>query len=294
MLRRRGEGHGTLCAVLSLILSLVLLISAAQPASAGDGWGSVDCEQDPSDPACTIKVEVPRAPGSPGGGGNVPCRIPDGTSVPCSVPGVGWLADDGCYYQPAVELPSPGDGVPEGQGRWYVGQCGYPPNEDVTRYRWFASPPGPQQLADEAVRALRPPTPVIRLNPAPPVAQLVRLPSWVWLDPSSWGQRMATASVPGMSVTATATPTKVVFSAGDGASFTCTGPGTPWKRGMNPAAKSPTCGHTYTRAGTFMVTATVTWVITWAGGGETGTAPALTTTSSLGVRVTESQALVTR
>jgi len=38
----------------------------------------------------------------------------------------------------------------------------------------------------------------------------------------------------------------------------------------------------------------VTWAITWAGGGQTGTAPALTTTSSLEVRVTESQALVTR
>jgi hypothetical protein len=272
--------------------SMCLVVTT--PAYAGGGGGTVDCKQDPTDPACSIKVEVPGAPGSPGGGGNVPCRMRDGRSVPCSVPGVGWLADDGCYYQPAVEIPSPGDGVPDGQGRWYVGQCGYSPNEDVTKYRWFASPPGPQQLADEAVRALRPPAPAIRLNPMPPVAQLVRLPSWVWLDPSSWGPRTATASVPGMSVTATATPTKVVFVAGDGTSFTCIGPGTPWKRGMNPAAESPSCGHTYTRAGTFTLSATVTWAITWSGGGETGTAPALTTTSSLGVRVTESQALVTR
>ena len=278
---------------LAVVMCLVLALVAA-PVHAGDPIGSVDCVQNPTNPMCSVTVEVPGAPGSPGGGGNVPCRMPDGRSVPCSVPDVGWLADDGCYYQPAVELPSPGDGVPDGQGRWYVGQCGYPPNEDVVKYRWFASPPGPQQLADEAVRALRPPAPAIRLNPKPPVPQLVRLPSWVWLDRSSWGPRTATASVPGMSVTATATPTKVVFTTGDGTSFTCAGPGTPWKRGMNPAAESPSCGHIYTRAGAFTLSATVTWAITWAGGGETGTAPALTTTSSLGVRVTESQALVTR
>jgi hypothetical protein len=278
--------------VLAPALALVVAIGVpALPATAGI-TNPVDCNVDPSAPECSVQVEVPGAPGNPGRTSNVPCRMPDGAVVPCSLPGVGWLADDGCYYQPAVEMPS--SDVPGGQGRWYFGYCGYPPNEDVVKYRWFASPPGPQQLADEAVRALRPPAPVIRLNPAPPVAQLVRLPSWVWLDPSSWGPRTATASVPGMSVTATATPTKVVFTAGDGTSFTCTGPGTPWNRGMNPAAKSPTCGHTYTRAGTFTLTATVTWTITWAGGGQTGTAPALTTTSSLGVRVTESQALVTR
>jgi hypothetical protein len=218
--------------------------------------------------------------------------MPDGVVVPCSVPGVGWLADDGCYYKPAIEIPSPGDGVEDGLGHWYVGQCGYPPNEDVTKYRWFAVPPDAQQLAAEAVRRLRPATPVIRLNPQPPTAQLVRLPSWVWLAPSSWGTRTATASVPGLAVTATATPTTLVFTSGDGSTFTCAGPGTAWRKGMNPAAKSPTCGHTFTRAGSYTLTATVTWQITWAGGGASGTADPLTTTSSLGIVAAESQALI--
>jgi len=272
--------------------------TVAGPAHAGDPIGSVDCVQNPTNPMCSIEVGTPDESGSPGSGGSVPCRNPSGVVVPCHIDGVGWLADDGCYYQPATGVDLAGaealGGPAPPPSRWYVGQCGYPPVVGLTRFRLFGSPPGLALLAEQAVKALRPPAPAIRLNPMPPVAQLVRLPSWVWLDPSSWGPRTATASVPGMSVTATATPTKVVFSAGDGTSFTCTGPGTAWRPGMNPAAKSPTCGHIYTRAGTFTLTATVTWAITWAGGGETGTAPALTTTSSLGVRVTESQALVTR
>jgi len=288
MLTRRRAGP-----LMVAVAMIPLAAVSAVPAYAGGASGAVNCVQDPKNPACSVKVETPSAPGRPAGNGNVPCRLPDGTAAPCSVPGVGWLADDGCYYQPATELPSPE--VPDGQGRWYIGQCGgYPPNEDVVRYRWFASPPGPEQLADEAVRALRPPTPVIHVNPRPPTRQLVRLPTWIWLDPSSWRAQTATASVPGMTVTATATPTKAVFAAGDGTVFTCTGPGTPWRNGMNPAAPSPTCGHSFPRAGSYTLTATVTWAITWAGGGQTGTEPALTTTSSVAMAVAESQALLTR
>jgi hypothetical protein len=40
------------------------------------------------------------------------------------------------------------------------------------------------------------------------------------------------------------------------------------------------------------VTATVTWEITWTGGGEQGTLPALETTSTTVFRVAESQALI--
>jgi hypothetical protein len=93
--------------------------------------------------------------------------------------------------------------------------------------------------------------------------------------------------VPGLSVTATATPSRLVLATGDGATVTCTGPGTAWTPRMDPQAASPSCGHTFTRAGTVTVTATVTWDIRWAGGGVTGTVAPLTTTANVTTGVAE-------
>ena len=158
---------------------------------------------------------------------------------------------------------------------------------------WLQTVPAvnPAVLARQAVAHLGLPLPVIRLNPTPPAAQIVYLPTWIWLDASSWGSRSATASVPGLSVTATATAVGLVVTTGDGASVTCPGPGTAWVSGMDANASSPTCGHTYTRPGTFTLTATVTWTVTWVGGGQSGTVPDLVTTATQPVAVTEAQAL---
>jgi hypothetical protein len=107
----------------------------------------------------------------------------------------------------------------------------------------------------------------------------------------------ATATVPGVSVMAVATPTSVSWSMGDGSSVTCTGEGTPFRPGSDPKASSPDCGHIYqsssaSQAGqAFPVTATVHWTVTWAGAGQGGTFPDMTTTGNAAFRVAESQAL---
>ncbi|MCX5199442.1 hypothetical protein OOK31_37165 [Streptomyces sp. NBC_00249] len=98
-----------------------------------------------------------------------------------------------------------------------------------------------------------------------------------------------------MTVTATATVRTVVWSMGDGATVTCTGPGTPYspERGKE---KSPDRGHMYTRTsaqspgGRYPVTATTTWDVAWAGAGQTGT---ITTTrqSQTSLAIGELQAL---
>jgi hypothetical protein len=105
--------------------------------------------------------------------------------------------------------------------------------------------------------------------------------------------------VPGESVTATATPVSVTWHPGDGSTVTCQGAGTPYTSADNPAA-SPDCGHTYTSSsagqpgGAFQATATITWDITWQGGGGAGGAlPPLFTTATAAFRVAESQALTT-
>jgi hypothetical protein len=59
---------------------------------------------------------------------------------------------------------------------------------------------------------------------------------------------------------------------------------------------SPTCGHTYTTAadaGGYTLRATVTWAISWAGGGVAGVRPALTTTAALDLQVKEAGAVNT-
>ena len=85
---------------------------------------------------------------------------------------------------------------------------------------------------------------------------------------------------------------------GDGATVICRGPGTPYAGGADPAAASPTCGHTYTRSSAgqpgaaFRVTVTVTWDISWRGtGGAGGTLPPLFTAATARFRVAESQAV---
>ncbi|MEV0318129.1 hypothetical protein [Streptomyces sp. NPDC050659] len=159
-------------------------------------------------------------------------------------------------------------------------------------------------MAQPAREQLRLPSPEISMSPAG--EQLVKLPTWLWLARGSWHRVSETASVPGVSVTAIARPTKVVWKLGDGSSVTCRGPGTPYDGGSrtegsaDPGRASPDCGHTYRDSsagqpsGAYSVSATIHWTITWAGAGDSGIFPGMTTTSTAQVRVAESQALNTR
>ncbi|WP_328869645.1 hypothetical protein OHT76_05730 [Streptomyces sp. NBC_00287] len=148
---------------------------------------------------------------------------------------------------------------------------------------------------------LRLPSPQIEANPEGD--QLVGLPTWLWLDDGAWGPVSAVASVPGVSVRAVARPARVEWAMGDGSTVRCDGPGTPYgsagksRTPGGPQGESPDCGHTYRtssagqRSSAFPVSATVHWAVTWAGAGESGVFPGLTTTSYAAFRVAESQAL---
>ncbi|HWO67482.1 MAG TPA: hypothetical protein VNO31_46360 [Umezawaea sp.] len=154
--------------------------------------------------------------------------------------------------------------------------------------------PSPGDLAQVARKQLRLPSPSIAANPAGD--QLVNLPTWMWLS-GGWGPVSATARVPGVSVTAIATPTSVTWAMGDGSTVHCTGAGTPYTAGTDPTAPSPDCGHVYRRSSAnqagqaYPVTATVHWTVTWSGAGQGGTFPDLATTDNATFRVAESHAL---
>lgn len=285
---------------------VALLLGSAATARADFG-GPVNCRTDPANPACVIVIGTPGGGGGGGGGGTkVGCKDGFGRAVPCYIEGKGWLGDAYCYYKRAegVELAAAEalGGTVSPPAYWYVGSCGdattnfWPPS--MTTFRAYSTNPGVTLLAQQAVKYLNLPAPQIRLNPGLPAPQVVFVPTWLWIEPAAYTVRSATASLAGLSVTAVATPTKVVWSTGDGAGIDC-GAGTAWTPGTDPAAASPDCGHIYTTAsrgspsGTYMLRASITWRVTWAGGGTSGVEPALTSTSSVQVRVLESAAVNT-
>lgn len=158
--------------------------------------------------------------------------------------------------------------------------------------------PDPEVVARQVVHELVLPEPVIRTNPDEKHAQLVRVPTWMWLDRAMWKPVSKTATVPGVSVTATAIPQRATWVMGDGSTVMCEGPGTPYSAKYAADSTSPDCGHTYLRASVgqpqeaYTVSVTVTWDVEWHGGGRQGVVPGLRTQAQMPLRVAEAQALV--
>lgn len=310
-----------------------LMLLAAGAAQAGDdGWGSVECGQvqsagcelgagrAPSPPTRPDQDSLPKAPRGE--------QDSDAPSIECSYVRTDYQPPPGgtvtishereqsdtaaVRVVPALFRADHMGGTrfaqqPGEAGAWYVYRCSGSDFMDAF-YRppvWIPDSAGtdgavgvsPARLAAQAYGRLRLPSPAIRSNPVGP--QLVNLPTWLWVDQASWGSWSATVSVPGVSVTATATPRWVVWSMGDGTEMRCMSAGTPFPAGADPAASSPDCGHTYRvssqgRPGnSFAVEATVFWEVSWAGAGQGGTFDGLSTTSTATFTIVESQAVNT-
>jgi hypothetical protein len=155
-------------------------------------------------------------------------------------------------------------------------------------------------LAQQAANSVPLPSPAIRMNPAVGQEQVVRMTTWLWIDRTDWQPVSATATAGPVSVTATAAPTSVEWRMGDGSGdVVCNGPGTAYDPSRPAASQTPSCSYTYTHAssnspgGVFMVTATITYHVTWVaagapGGGDLGVA---TRSATVPVRVAEIQAI---
>jgi hypothetical protein len=294
-----------------LVLGLVVVLAAGfvvalTPLSAQAG-DEVECP--PIAGSCSVVVTTPGTPGggtpgTPGGGGSGTreCRWA-GVTVPCSIDmpdegggnGAGWFnATDGCYYFHVSPQPPTGDpiraGHPLGDGAVYETVC-YPKDSidplglGGVGIQWLAAPPpgfgggvNPAQLAAQAINQLPIRGPKITTAPRQGASGLVGLPVWLWTpsEAETWGPASASASAGGITVTATARASKITWDMGDGTTVTCTTPGTPYTAAKGGAA-SPDCGHVYRTSskgrpgGAFTVTATTTWTVNWAGGGQTGT-----------------------
>lgn len=130
--------------------------------------------------------------------------------------------------------------------------------------------------------------------PGPGAASVVGLPTWLWVqspDPHTWGPVQRTVAAGGVSVTATARVSHVVYQMGDGGSVSCSSPGTPWTPDAGEA-DSPDCGYRYQAPGQFTVTATSHWVVDWSGAWQSGRIE-FQLVSDRQITVTEIQVLVT-
>lgn len=284
-----------IAAVLSV--AAVCIVVLGQSALAGPL--GPDCSDDAD--ACEVEVEIPGIPGGSDGGSGE-----DGTggngSGEDSGADAGGLTDctSNIVDTDADSHPLAG---PRPEGGVYVlvvETCTTPSGSTIQSGEWLEQGADgqvrirPEVLAQRAIDRLSLPTPV--MNASPESMQLVQLPVWLAVTESSWEQQSASASVPGLTVTATATPVSASWSMGNGDSETCNGPGTAWTPASGETEASPDCGYVYEQASEsgLRVAVTVVWQVRWSGGGASGTAPDMTTTSSATWPVIESQSLVQR
>ncbi|MEU8348953.1 MULTISPECIES: hypothetical protein [unclassified Streptomyces] len=139
-----------------------------------------------------------------------------------------------------------------------------------------------EMLAELAYAEVRVPGTEVELSPTQ--NQKVNLPTWAWLDESTFRPVSVTASIEVLNLYATTTATPVSLKIEPGTkdaelhpgSGECTinedgSIGTPYTKGAEE--KTPPCGLTYLRSsrdGTFPLRATVTWEVEWTGSGGTG------------------------
>jgi len=234
--------------------------------------------------------------------------------VPCSSGAGSWSNASSCYYAlaPVQDDPPPGTDPLEG-GAWYTcaGACTTDPTVivpcDITQV-WLTNPPPgvaaltPGQAAARIINTFQLEGVDIGMAPdedIPGAKSYVGVPIWMWVEnqtPLSYGPYEQTTTLGGVTITATAKVTSVLWNMGDGETVGCGSPGTEYRRGMG-VTDSPTCGHRYSQTsedqpgGRYPVTALSQWEVTWTGGGEEGTVN-LTRTSTLTVEIGEIQSVI--
>ena len=196
-----------------------------------------------------------------------------------SPPGSG-SSDDDCEWSVALprDTHSDADDVTKVVGsttyRLYDYTCF--DRDPATTYHWIPEV-STSTLAQQASSVVYENIPAPWGNFAPPAHRgVVKLGTWIWVNPLMWIPIRATAWVPTpagpIAVTTTATPKELIFDPGDGAlgtgEVTCRGPGIPWVEAFGDSLPSP-CMYTYQHAssraenGMFRATVSIEWEVTW-------------------------------
>ena len=228
---------------------------------------------------------------------------------------LGWWSNRYQCFMSLEEVQGPAPAGTDPVGAWY--HCQSPPGptcdpatvcrDNYTFSVWLLNPPPgvptltPGQAARSLVESFQLEGITVGLAPDPNVAgskSYVGVPVWMWAEnptPLSFGPYVQTTTLGAVSITATAQVTSIVWNMGDGTTVACANAGTPFVVAYG-AVDSPTCGHRYARTsdtqpgGTFPITATSQWQVSWEGGGESGMIP-VTTTATSAVRINEIQSV---
>jgi hypothetical protein len=167
-------------------------------------------------------------------------------------------------------------------------------------------PVDPYALAVQAENSIALPAPAIHLDPW--ATSVVNLATWLWVDPAIWHGESVSASADTVTATAVAQPVSVVWSTGDGGQVTCGGPGVAYDPSEPAAWQTTGCSHVYAHTsagqpspdgnpddGSFTVSATVVWSVSWTSTGVPGggALPTLYTTSSVPLRVVQVESVNT-
>lgn len=191
-----------------------------------------------------------------------------------------WSNSQQCYMKREAPQPPFSDPRWKGHTDGSIWAClteqGYDQGQHlVTKWVWLPGEPDivvidPVTLAYRAVALMQLAPPLVKSAPGVGQVGLVNMPVWFWVDKTenTWGPIVRSASVPGLSVTATAHVKAVNWSMGDGNTIRCEGPGTPYTQARG-VKDSPDCGHRYKKTSrelpkcVYPVTATAQWDITW-------------------------------
>ncbi|MGI5518852.1 ATP/GTP-binding protein [Streptomyces sp. CA-106131] len=258
----------------TIAMAFSLLTLPAHAAAAGNptkGGGRIDCEHY----FCQVEASSPGQADNTTSSGGGDSSGKDASPTHCTYKRVD-------PQPPAESLDW--EGHKPGDGAVYEQTCQYLDSTlTVDRMVWLANPPqaavDPAVLAQRAIDKMRLAGPDIA-SPRAAGQYIVGVPMWMWVDqsPTTYGPNSASATAGGVTVTATAKVSKIVWKMGDGSIVTCHGPGNTYSAAYG-RQESPTCGHTYTASsvsqpsGAYTVTATSTWTVDWqvaGGGGGTG------------------------
>ena len=169
--------------------------------------------------------------------------------------------------------------------------CGQVPGSPWLGGDTFSGPGSPTisagQAAAIAVARLQLPKIAPGIGPSPELnpwkMAAVGYPLWLWADGATQVGPISD-SVAGLSVSLDAKVSSLTFRMGDGHSITCAGSGHEWTPAVQPGAKSPSCGYSYTKPslpdGSYTVSAVANWAVTWTSNGQSGVinVPAVDTT----------------
>lgn len=293
------QGGAVLAMTLSAPLAAADLDPGCEEVDRGDGRVVIICQDDGSADGGDGGGD-----GSGGGDGGSSRTCEWVWEIPC-VDETGGVWNGQCYVKALDPQPDYDEPIWDGRTEGVIVMCYEPQSTPGISYNviWVPYIPGvdsgpdPEALAREAIVAMQLTAGAIGTTPPGPAVGVLGLPTWLWVDDpgeSTTGPITRSVSSSGLSVTATASLQQIVYAMGDGATVRCEGAnaaGTPYTTSAG-SSPSPTCGHTYSSAGEYTITATSTWVVEWSGGGQTGTIP-MELTASVGHEVGEVQTVVT-